>query len=129
MVTTLHLHDWMVGEVPHEYIDVCHSGIAVLHDGIGMLCFLIDGQGLTPSDLPEIGSEKTVSEITSGEKELSVRHVRALSERFHVSPAVFCISACSSICCYQLVKIYIWFKMIYTANWHNFTFLIPHPNP
>jgi len=58
-------------------------------DGIGMLCFFMDEHGLTPSDLPEIGSEKTVSEIISGKRELSVRHIRALAERFHVSPAVF----------------------------------------
>lgn len=58
-------------------------------DGIGMLCFFMDEHGLTPSDLPEIGSEKTVSKIISGKRELSVRHIRALAERFHVSPAVF----------------------------------------
>ena len=58
-------------------------------DGIGMLCFFMDEHGLTPSDLPEIGSEKTVSEIISGKREFSVRHIRALAGRFHVSPAVF----------------------------------------
>ena len=58
-------------------------------DGIGMLCFFMDEHRLTTSDLPEIGSEKTVSEIISGKKELSVRHIRAMAERFHVSPAVF----------------------------------------
>jgi len=58
-------------------------------DSVGMLCFFMDEHGLTPSDLPEIGSEKIVSEIISGKRELSVRHIRALSERFHVSPAVF----------------------------------------
>ena len=58
-------------------------------DGIGMLCFFMDEHGLTPSDLPEIGSEKTVSEVISGKRELSVRHIRVLAERFHISPAVF----------------------------------------
>ncbi len=58
-------------------------------DGIGMLRFFMDEHGLGPSDLPEIGSEKTVSEIISGQRALSVSHVRALAERFHVSPAVF----------------------------------------
>jgi len=59
------------------------------YDGIGMLRFLMDEHGLSPSDLPETGSEKTVSEIVSGKRELSVRHIRALAARFHVSPAVF----------------------------------------
>ncbi len=58
-------------------------------DGVEVLCFFMDEHGLTPSDLPEIGSEKTVSEIISGRRELSARHIRALAERFHVSPAVF----------------------------------------
>ena len=58
-------------------------------EGIGMLCFFMNEHGLTPSDLPEIGSAKTVSEIISGKKELSASHIRALATRFHVSPAVF----------------------------------------
>lgn len=58
-------------------------------DSIEMLCFFMDEHGLTPSDFPEIGSEKTVSDIISGRKELSVKHIRELAERFHVSPAIF----------------------------------------
>ena len=58
-------------------------------DGIEMLCFFMDEHRLTPLDLPEIGSEKTVSEIISGKRELSVKHIRALAKRFYVSPAVF----------------------------------------
>lgn len=58
-------------------------------DGIAMLCFFMDEHGLTQSGLPEIGSEQTVSEIISGKRELSASHIRALAERFHVSPAVF----------------------------------------
>lgn len=58
-------------------------------DAIGMLCFFMKEHGLTPSNLPEIGSEKIVSEIISGKRELSVREIRLLAKRFHVSPAVF----------------------------------------
>ncbi|MCW5202682.1 transcriptional regulator [Desulfobulbus sp. US1] len=58
-------------------------------DGISMLCYFMDEYGLTASDLPEIGSQETVSAIISGKKELSLRQVRALSKRFHVSSAVF----------------------------------------
>ena len=58
-------------------------------EGISVLCYLMDEHGLTASDLPEIGSRETVSAIISGKKELSLRQVRALSERFHVSSAVF----------------------------------------
>ena len=58
-------------------------------DSIEMLCFFMDEHGLSPSDLPEIGPEKIVVEIISGRKELSVKHIRKLAARFHVSPAVF----------------------------------------
>ncbi|MCI5122188.1 MAG: transcriptional regulator [Candidatus Electrothrix sp. AUS4] len=58
-------------------------------DGISMLCYFMDEHGITASDLPKIGSKETVSAIISGKKELSLRHVRALSERFQVSSAVF----------------------------------------
>lgn len=54
-----------------------------------MMAYLMDMHGLKQSDLPEIGSQGVVSEILSGKRELNVRQVRLLSERFKVSPAVF----------------------------------------
>lgn len=50
---------------------------------------LMDEHGLTQSDLPEIGSQGIVSEILHGRRALNARQIRALSERFGVSPAVF----------------------------------------
>ena len=58
-------------------------------DGQSILTFLMEEHGLTSSDLSEIGSEKEVAEILDGTRELSIRHIGALAERFHVSPAVF----------------------------------------
>lgn len=49
----------------------------------------MDEHGLNQSDLPEVGSQGVVSEILRGRRQLNVRQVRALSERFGVSPAVF----------------------------------------
>lgn len=57
--------------------------------GADTLRFLMDEHGLKQSDLPEIGSQGVVSEILSGRRDLNVRQIRALAERFHVSPAVF----------------------------------------
>ncbi len=57
--------------------------------GSAMLQFLMEQHDLTPSDLPELGTQRTVSAILRGKRELSLRHVKALSTRFHVSPAVF----------------------------------------
>ena len=55
----------------------------------GVLRFLMDQHGLTQADLSEVGSQGVVSEILSGKRALNVRQIRALAERFAVSPTVF----------------------------------------
>lgn len=45
--------------------------------------------GIKQSDLHEIGSQGVVSEILTGKRELNIRQVRALSERFCISPTTF----------------------------------------
>ena len=57
--------------------------------GIDALKFLMEQHGLKQRDLEEIGSQGVVSEILAGKRELNVRQVRALSERFGVSTATF----------------------------------------
>lgn len=57
--------------------------------GIDVLAYLMEEHGLTQAELPEVGSQGVVSEILGGKRELNVRQIRALSERFGVSPAVF----------------------------------------
>ena len=57
--------------------------------GAEALRFLMEEHDLTQSDLPEMGSQGVVSEILGGKRTLNVRQIRALSERFGVSPAVF----------------------------------------
>ena len=57
--------------------------------GREMVDFLMEEHGLKQADLPEIGSQGIVSEVLSGKRELNVRQIRALAQRFHVSPAVF----------------------------------------
>ncbi|MDO8788380.1 MAG: helix-turn-helix domain-containing protein [Sulfuritalea sp.] len=57
--------------------------------GIQALKFLMEQHGLKQTDLREIGSQGVVSEILTGKRELNIRQVRALSERFGVSPATF----------------------------------------
>ena len=57
--------------------------------GPEVLRFLMEEHGLTQADLSEVGSPGLLSEVLSGERELTVRQVRALATRFHVSPAVF----------------------------------------
>lgn len=57
--------------------------------GLQALKFLMEQHGLKQCDLPEIGSQGVVSEILTGKRELNVRQVRALGDRFAVSPATF----------------------------------------
>ncbi len=57
--------------------------------GVQALRFLMDQHGVTQAALPEVGSQGVVSEILSGGRELNLRQVRALAERFSVSPATF----------------------------------------
>jgi HTH-type transcriptional regulator/antitoxin HigA len=54
-----------------------------------MLRFLMDQHRLSQGDLPEVGSQGVVSEILNGKRELNVRQIKLLSERFHVGPQVF----------------------------------------
>jgi HTH-type transcriptional regulator / antitoxin HigA len=56
---------------------------------INALKALMEEHGLKQADLPEIGSQGVVSEIISGKRQLNVRQLKLLSERFKVSPVVF----------------------------------------
>ncbi len=57
--------------------------------GVQALKFLMEQHGLKQGDLPEIGSQGVVSEILSGKRDLNIRQVRTLAQRFSVSPATF----------------------------------------
>lgn len=57
--------------------------------GADVLRFLMEEHELTQSDLPEVGSQGVVSEILNNKRELNVRQIRVLAERFNVSAAVF----------------------------------------
>ena len=56
---------------------------------LAMLRFLMDQNHLTQSGIPEIGTQGVVSEVMSGKRDLNVRQIKALSERFHVPPSAF----------------------------------------
>ena len=57
--------------------------------GADMLRYFMEERGLSQSELPEVGSQGVVSEVLNGKRELNLRQVRALAQRFRVSPAVF----------------------------------------
>jgi HTH-type transcriptional regulator / antitoxin HigA len=54
-----------------------------------MLRFLIEQDGLSQGDLPEISSQGVVSESLRGKRDLNVRQIQALSRRFHLPVGAF----------------------------------------
>ncbi len=76
-----------LGTILHAYEEAYHPMPG--SSGVDVLRFLMEEHDLHQSDLPEIGSQGVVSEILSQKREFNVRQIRALAERFHVSPAVF----------------------------------------
>ncbi|MDH8436658.1 helix-turn-helix domain-containing protein, partial [Klebsiella variicola] len=58
--------------------------------GVALLRTLIDQHKLSYSDLKdEIGSKSLVSQILSGQRSLTITHIKALSARFGVKPEWF----------------------------------------
>ena len=57
--------------------------------GVDLLCYFMQENSLSQSDLPEIGSQAVVSEVIDGKRELNIKQIRALAKRFNVSPSVF----------------------------------------
>ncbi len=58
--------------------------------GREVLRFLMEQHGLKQTDLvAEFGGQGNVSDVLSGKRELNARQIKALADRFKVSPAVF----------------------------------------
>lgn len=68
-------------EDTHHPIPDCH--------GADVLAYLIEEHSLSQSDLPEIGPEPIFTDILNGKQELKIQQIRALANRFQVSPAAF----------------------------------------
>ncbi len=56
---------------------------------VSVLKNLMAEHGLKQSDLVEIGSQGVVSEILNGRRELNLRQIKLLAQKFSVSPSVF----------------------------------------
>lgn len=58
-------------------------------DPISVLKHFMDEYNLKQTDLPELGSPGVVSEILNGGRELNLRQIKVLSERFNIPASVF----------------------------------------
>jgi HTH-type transcriptional regulator/antitoxin HigA len=77
----------ILGELIGNYDDQHYPRAEVT--GVEMLKFLMDQHGLKQGDLPEIGSQGVVSEIIRGKREINLRQVRKLKQRFGISADAF----------------------------------------
>lgn len=67
-----------------------NKAIEDMPTGVAALRVLIDQHNLTYADLKEeIGSKSLVSQILSGDRSLTISHIKALAERFGVRPDLF----------------------------------------
>ncbi|EBU3153474.1 helix-turn-helix domain-containing protein [Salmonella enterica] len=89
------LIDFLAGKIA-EYEDNSeqfaefNKSVAEIPVGISLLRTLIDQYKLSYSDLKdEIGSKSLVSQILSGQRSLTITHIKALSVRFGVKPEWF----------------------------------------
>ncbi len=58
--------------------------------GRDMLAYLMELKGFTQTDIAkELGGQPNVSKVLKGERELNLRQIRALAEKFKVEPNLF----------------------------------------
>lgn len=77
----------VIGELISAY-DAEHYAIPEV-PGHVVLRYLMEEHGLKQDELPEVGAQSVVSEVLAGKRQLNVRHIRALSQRFNVPVNVF----------------------------------------
>jgi len=76
-----------LGTLIHAYEEKHHPMPAC--SGAEILRFLMTEHELTESDLPEVASQEMITEILNSQRELNLQQIRALAQRFQVSPSVF----------------------------------------
>lgn len=76
-----------LGTLIHTYEEEHYPAPAVT--GVDVFKFLMEEHQLNLSSFPEIGQADEVSKLLAGKRELKVSEIRALSNRFRVSPASF----------------------------------------
>ncbi|MFW6358207.1 MAG: helix-turn-helix domain-containing protein [Chroococcales cyanobacterium] len=79
----------VLGALVYEYEQTHSEPIPDIY-GVELLKVLLEEWGLRQKDLvPIFKTESIVSDVLSGKRQLTTRHIQELAEFFHVSPAVF----------------------------------------
>ena len=66
-----------------------NENIENISGDLALLRTLMEQYDLGVADVPEIGTKSLVSRVLSGERNLTRKHIEALSRRFDISPALF----------------------------------------
>ncbi|ONH54475.1 HTH-type transcriptional regulator / antitoxin HigA [Pseudomonas cedrina] len=74
--------DW-IEAYDHEHHPMPVAG------SVDVLRYMMREHNLTQSDLPGVGAQSVVSEVLSGKRQLNIRQIRWLAERFGVSVETF----------------------------------------
>ena len=77
----------IIGDWIEAYDEEHHPMPAV--SAVEVLRSLMREHGLTQSDLPGVGAQSVVSEVLSGKRQLNLRQIRWLAERFKLSMETF----------------------------------------
>jgi len=77
----------LIGDLICAY-DQEHRPMPVV-SGVETLRYLMREHGLHQRDLHEVGTQSVISEILSGKRQMNLRQVRQLSQRFGVPVEVF----------------------------------------
>jgi HTH-type transcriptional regulator/antitoxin HigA len=74
----------LVEEYEDKHLPVPEAG------PLDVIRHLMDANSLRQKDLADVfGTESIVSDVLNGKRDLAKEHIRRLSKRFHVSPAIF----------------------------------------
>jgi HTH-type transcriptional regulator / antitoxin HigA len=76
-----------LGIVIHTYEEKNHA--IPESNGVQMMQFLMEEHQLGLADLPDLGTPEMILAILNGQQDLTVKHLKSLSTRFQVSPAIF----------------------------------------
>ncbi len=60
-----------------------------LDHGVSLLKVLMQQHNLGIADFPEIGSKSLISKIINGHRNLTVKHIKALSAKFNINADLF----------------------------------------
>ena len=76
-------------EEKSKEFEAFNQRIKSLDSGVAVLKVLIEQHRLHLDDFPEIGSKSLLSKILNHERQLTLAHVKALSQRFGLEPSLF----------------------------------------